>query len=251
MHGPSLTLGFEMRVLVIIPTYNERENVLPIVMAVLAVTGPDIHVLVCDDNSPDQTAQWVEGLMKTESRLHLVVRREKQGLGPAYLAAFQWGLDRGYEVLVEMDADFSHRPEDLMKILERISTADFVMGSRWIPGGRTLNWGIGRQILSRVGTWYARTILGYPVADFTGGFNAWRRRVLESIDLPTVRSNGYSFQIELKYRALKRGFKGVEVPILFEDRRAGHSKMSMRIVLEAVYRVWLLKLNGKAEKLKR
>lgn len=237
-----------MKVLVIIPTYNERENVLPIVKAVLAVTGSDTHVLVCDDNSPDQTAQLVEGFMTTESRLHLLIRREKQGLGPAYLAAFQWGLDRGYEVLVEMDADFSHRPEDLVKILERISTADFVMGSRWIPGGRTLNWGIGRQILSRVGTRYARLILGFPVSDFTGGFNAWKSQVLNSIDLPTVRSNGYSFQIELKYRALKKGFKGVEVPILFEDRRAGQSKMSMRIVLEAIYRVWLLKLKGKLKR---
>ncbi len=230
-----------MKVLVIIPTYNERENVLPIVKAVLAVTGSDTHVLVCDDNSPDQTAQLVEGFMTTESRLHLLVRREKQGLGPAYLAAFQWGLDRGYDVLVEMDADFSHRPEDLVKILERIPAADFVMGSRWIPGGRTLNWGIGRQILSRVGTRYARLILGFPVSDFTGGFNAWKSRVLNSIDLPTVRSNGYSFQIELKYRALKRGFKGVEVPIVFEDRRAGQSKMSMRIVIEAIYRIWVMR----------
>lgn len=250
MRGPSPTIGFEMKVLVIIPTYNERENVLPIVKAVLAVTGPDVHVLVCDDNSPDQTAQLVEGFMTTESRLNLLVRREKQGLGPAYLAAFQWGLDRGYDVLVEMDADFSHRPEDLVKLLETIPAADFVMGSRWIPGGRTLNWGIGRQILSRIGTRYARLILGFPVSDFTGGFNAWTSRVLSSIDLPTVRSNGYSFQIELKYRALKRGFKSIEVPILFEDRRAGQSKMSMRIVLEAIYRVWLLKLKGKAEKLK-
>lgn len=230
-----------MKVLVIIPTYNERENVLPIVKAVLAVTGPDIHVLVCDDNSPDQTAQLVEGFIATEPRLHLLVRRQKQGLGPAYLAAFQWGLERDYEVLVEMDADFSHRPEDLVKIVETIPKADFVMGSRWMPGGRTLNWGIGRQMLSRVGTRYARLILGFPVSDFTGGFNAWTSRVLNSIDLTSVRSNGYSFQIELKYRALKKGFKSMEVPILFEDRRAGQSKMSMRIVLEAIYRVWHLR----------
>ncbi|MCX6854914.1 MAG: polyprenol monophosphomannose synthase [Verrucomicrobia bacterium] len=239
-----------MKVLVIIPTYNERENILPIVKAVLSVTGPDVHVLVCDDNSPDQTAKLVEEFMAAESRLHLLVRREKQGLGPAYLAAFQWGLNQGYEVLVEMDADFSHRPEDLVKILETIPAADFVMGSRWIPGGQTLNWGLGRKIISRAGTQYAQMILGFPVSDFTGGFNAWTSRVLNSIDLPTVRSNGYSFQIELKYRALKRGFKSTEVPILFEDRRAGQSKMSTRIVLEAIYRVWLLKLKGNAEKLK-
>jgi dolichol-phosphate mannosyltransferase len=162
-------------------------------------------------------------------------------LGPAYLAAFQWGLERDYEVLMEMDADFSHRPEDLVKILETIPAADFVMGSRWIPGGRTLNWGLVREMLTRVGTRDARLILGFPVSDFTGGFNAWTSRVLNAIDLPTVRSNGYSFQIELKYRALKRGFKSVEVPILFEDRRAGQSKMSMRIVLEAIYRVWHLR----------
>lgn len=232
-----------MKVLVIIPTYNEKENILPIVRAVLSVTSLQVHVLVCDDNSPDRTAEEVQGLIPEEPRLHLLVRKEKQGLGPAYLDAFQWGLERDYEVLVEMDADFSHRPEDLVKILAAIPEADFVMGSRWIPGGRTLNWGLGRQIISRGGTGYTRLILGYPVTDYTGGFNAWNSRVLKSIELETIKSNGYSFQIELKHRALKKKFKGIEVPIVFEDRRIGQSKMSLRIVLEAIYRVWLLKFS--------
>jgi dolichol-phosphate mannosyltransferase len=230
-----------MKVLVIIPTYNEKDNVLPLITAVLAATAPNVHLLVCDDNSPDQTAKVVEGLMSHESRLHLLVRERKQGLGPAYLAAFHWGLERAYDVLVEMDADFSHRPEDLLKILAALPQADFVMGSRWIPGGSTLNWGWARQFISRGGTGYARMILGYPVSDYTGGFNAWTRHVLESIDLDTIKSNGYSFQIELKYRALKKNFKAVEVPILFEDRRTGQSKMSLKIILEAIYRVWLLR----------
>jgi dolichol-phosphate mannosyltransferase len=230
-----------MKVLVIIPTYNERDNIVSIVSAVLAHTGTHVDLLVCDDNSPDQTALLVSGLMTNESRLHLLVREEKQGLGPAYLAAFQWGLARGYDALVEMDADFSHRPEDLVKILAALPQADFVMGSRWIPGGSTRNWGWGRQLISRGGSVYARMILRYPISDYTGGFNAWTRHVLESIDLDTIQSNGYSFQIELKYRALKKNFKAVEVPILFEDRRTGQSKMSLKIVLEAIYRVWLLR----------
>ena len=212
-----------MKVLIIIPTYNEKDNVLPISKAVLASTDPDVHLLVCDDNSPDGTAKLVELLIPEEPRLHLLVRQEKQGLGPAYLAAFQWGLARGYDALVEMDADFSHRPEDLVKILAALPQADFVMGSRWIPGGSTRNWGWGRQLISRGGSVYARMILRSPVSDYTGGFNAWTRHVLESIDLDTIQSNGYSFQIELKYRALKKNFKGVELPILFEDRRTGQS----------------------------
>lgn len=227
-----------MKSLVVIPTYNERENVEAITSAVLAATSADTHVLVADDNSPDGTGEIVRRLMIHQPRLHLLSRPGKQGLGRAYIAAFKWGLERDYDIMVEMDADFSHRPEDLVKLLKAAEGADFAVGARWIPGGRTINWGVGRKIISRGGSFYTRMILGYGLSDWTGGFNAWHRRVLLGIDLDTVLSNGYSFQIELKYRSLKKGFQCVEVPIVFEDRRVGKSKMSSRIVFEALGRVW-------------
>lgn len=227
--------------LVIIPTYNERENIEHITAAVLGA-APDAHVLVADDNSPDGTGDLVRAMMASEPRLHLLARPGKEGLGKAYLAAFRWGLERGYGALVEMDADFSHRPQDLPKLLAALSGADFAVGSRYCSGGATKNWSLLRKVISRGGSFYARAILRQPLWDWTGGFNAWKRHVLEGIDLDRVRSEGYSFQIELKYRSLKAGFKGVEVPILFEDRRVGKSKMSTRIVLEAFYRVWSLRL---------
>jgi len=227
-----------MKALVVIPTYNEKENIEAITAAVARATSADTHLLVVDDSSPDGTGEIVTRLMRNEPRLHLLTREEKQGLGRAYLAAFKWGLDNGYDVIVEMDADFSHRPEDLVKLLEAVKTADFAMGSRWVAGGGTINWGLGRKLLSRGGSLYASLILGHWVRDFTGGFNAWTRKTLEGIGLETIASNGYSFQIELKYRALKRGFRGVEVPIIFEDRRVGKSKMSSQIVVEALGRVW-------------
>ena len=227
-----------MKSLVIIPTYNEAENVGPITSEILRLTGEDTHVLIVDDNSPDGTAGIVKKLMASQPRLKLLSRPGKQGLGRAYVAAFKWGLENGYDVLVENDADFSHRPVDLVKILAAVKDSDFVVGSRWVAGGATVNWGIGRKIISKGGSFYSRTILGYPIRDWTGGFNAWKRHVLQAIDLDTVRSEGYSFQIELKYRSLKKGFKGVEVPITFEDRRVGKSKMSLKIVLEAFVRVW-------------
>ena len=232
-----------MKSLVIIPTYNEKENVAAITGAVLRATGSDVDVLVVDDNSPDGTGTIVRELIANDggdaSRLKLLSRPGKQGLGRAYIAAFKWGLERGYETLVEMDADFSHRPEDLVKLLEaRRGSSDFAVGSRYVPGGRTVNWGLLRKIISRGGSLYARLILGYPLSDWTGGFNAWSRKVLETIGLDRIASDGYSFQIELKYRSLSGGFKGVEVPIVFEDRRVGKSKMSSRIVFEALARVW-------------
>jgi len=235
-----------MKALVIIPTYNESENVEAITRAVLNVTPVETHVLVVDDNSPDGTAEIVKRLMESEPRLQLLSRPGKEGLGRAYIDAFKWGLERGYEVLVEMDADFSHRPEDLVKILEAMKSDanDFVVGSRWVKGGSTVNWGFGRKLISRGGSFYARLILGYPVRDWTGGFNAWRAKVLKGIGLDTIRSNGYSFQIELKYRSLKNGFRGIEVPIIFEDRRVGKSKMSSRIVIEALGRVWALRFGN-------
>jgi dolichol-phosphate mannosyltransferase len=227
-----------MKALICIPTYNEKENIAPITSAVLAATSNDIHILVIDDNSPDGTGEIVRALSAAEPRLHLLSRQAKEGLGRAYIAGFKWALENYYDVIVEMDADFSHRPEDLVKILKAIETADFAVGSRYVPGGRTVNWGVFRKIISKGGSFYTRAILGYPLADWTGGFNAWKNHVLRKIDLDQVKSNGYSFQIELKYRALKNAFNGVEVPIVFEDRRVGKSKMSMKIVVEAFTRVW-------------
>ncbi len=230
-----------MKQLVIIPTYNEIENIEAITRALFA-QSLGIEILVVDDSSPDGTGQLVQKLMQNEPRLHLLVRAMKEGLGRAYIAGFNWGFANNFDVLVEMDADFSHRPEDLSKLLASLATADFAIGSRYVKGGRTLNWGLMRKIISLGGSFYARTILGFPVSDWTGGFNAWKKEVLEKIGLERIKSNGYSFQIELKYRALQAGYLGVESPILFEDRRVGKSKMSLRIILEAFFRVWLFRI---------
>ncbi|MBX2989251.1 MAG: polyprenol monophosphomannose synthase [Bdellovibrionaceae bacterium] len=232
-----------MKPLVIIPTYNEKDNIGRLIPEVLA-QGRRLNILVVDDNSPDGTADVVRAIMAEDPRVHLLSRPGKQGLGKAYLAGFRWGLDNDYDVLVEMDADFSHRPADLGPLVDAVLTADFAVGSRYVRGGGTVNWGLMRKIISRGGGLYSRLILGFPLNDWTGGFNAWRRETLQAIGLDGVRSNGYSFQIELKYKALKNGRQGVEVPILFEDRRVGQSKMSLRIVLEAFYRVWLLRFDS-------
>lgn len=234
-----------MKTLVIIPTYNERENIGQLVPLIRRTT-PSVEILIVDDNSPDQTQDVVRQMQVNDSKLHLLARPGKQGLGKAYLAGFAWALERGFEVLVEMDADFSHRPQDLAKILDALGDADFAMGSRWVAGGETVNWGLLRKFISRGGSFYARQILRFPLRDWTGGFNAWKAPVLKKIGLDSVRSEGYSFQIELKVRALKLGFRGVEVPIVFEDRRVGQSKMSSRIVFEALYRVWGLRRIGGA-----
>ena len=229
-----------MKKLVIIPTYNEKENIEPIIRAIFA-QNIGVDILVVDDNSPDGTGQIVQKLAQENSKLHLLSRPGKSGLGKAYLAGFAWGLQNDYEALIEMDADFSHRPMDLVKLSEAVEKHDFAVGSRYVEGGQTVNWGIMRKIISRGGGIYSRLILGFPLQDWTGGFNAWNAKVLVKMGLDRVKSEGYSFQIELKYRAMRDGFHGVEVPIVFEDRRVGHSKMSLKIVLEAFYRVWLLR----------
>lgn len=229
-----------MKTLVVIPTYNEKENIQAIIPAVLQ-QNLGVEILVVDDNSPDGTGTIVKEMQKTFSQLHLLSRPGKQGLGKAYIAGFNWGLEQGYDAIVEMDADFSHRPEDLGPLLNKLHHHDFAVGSRYVSEGRTVNWGILRKIISRGGGIYARFILGFPLNDWTGGFNAWKKAVLHGIDLSTVESNGYSFQIELKYKAMKKGFKGAESPIVFEDRRVGQSKMSLKIVVEAFYRVWLMR----------
>lgn len=229
-----------MKKLVIIPTYNEIENIQALLPALMKLEQK-FDVLVVDDSSPDGTAKFVEEFARTESRVHVLVRAAKQGLGKAYLAGFDWGLKNNYDVLTEMDADFSHAPKHLNEILGLIEHHDVVIGSRYVAGGGTVNWGLVRKLISRGGSLYSRIILGYPLRDWTGGFNCWRKEVLCKINLAGIRSNGYSFQIELKYKALKNGYKIHETPIIFEDRRVGQSKMSLKIVLEAFYKVWLIK----------
>lgn len=230
-----------MKKLVIIPTYNEIEN-LQMLFPALEKLNHKFDILIVDDSSPDGTGNFVLEQAKANSRINLLSRTKKEGLGKAYIAGFKWGLEKGYDVLTEMDADFSHRPEDLVKLLEAIETNDVAIGSRYVPGGQTVNWGILRKIISRGGSIYSKIILGfYNLNDWTGGFNCWRAEVLHAIKLDSIQSNGYSFQIELKYKALKAGYKIKEVPIVFEDRRVGQSKMSLKIVLEAFYKVWMIK----------
>jgi len=229
--------------LVCLPTYNEKDNVVPITAAILAAT-PDVEVLVIDDNSPDGTGRLADDVAARESRVHVLHRLGKEGLGKAYLAGFDWALSRGYDYVLEMDADFSHDPARLPAMLEAIRDADLVLGSRNIPGGGTVNWSPIRKLISRGGSFYARTILGIPVRDLTGGFKCFRRQVLEAIDLPTVECSGYAFQIELTYRAIRKGYRVREIPIVFVDRRVGQSKMSRRIVLEALSKVWSIRASG-------
>jgi dolichol-phosphate mannosyltransferase len=230
------------RAIICLPTYDERDNLAPIVEAIHAVV-PEVDVLVVDDDSPDGTGRVADELAARDPRVNVLHRAAKQGLGRAYLDAFAWALARGYGLVLEMDADFSHDPRHLPALLSAARGADLVLGSRYVPGGGTVNWGFGRRIVSRGGSLYARTILGVGVRDLTGGFKCFRREVLEAIDLATVQCSGYAFQIELTYRALRRGFRVVEVPIVFADRRVGRSKMSRRIVLEAMRKVWSMRFS--------
>ena len=231
--------------LIIIPTYNESENVEKL-LDLISRTDPAAHVLIVDDNSPDRTYEIVERLMQTSypGRLFLLKRAGKLGLGTAYLAGFKWALARDYEYIFEMDADFSHDPKYLPDFLAAIQTHDLVLGSRYVPGGGVKNWGLLRKFISRGGSLYARTILGLSLRDLTGGFKCFRREVLEAIDLDSIKSNGYSFQIEMTYRAKCKGFRICETPIVFEDRTAGKSKMSRKIFLEAVLMVWKLRMDS-------
>jgi dolichol-phosphate mannosyltransferase len=229
------------RALIVVPTYNERDNVGEVVTRFLA-SVPAANILFVDDNSPDGTGEVLDALAAKDPRLHVLHRAGKLGLGTAYLDGFRWGLAQGYEYLFEMDADFSHDPKYLPGMLALAEGgADVVVGSRYVDGGGTENWGLGRKIISRGGSLYARTILGVKVRDLTAGFICWRRRALEAIDLEAVHSNGYSFQIEMKYRALRAGLRVVETPIVFPDRRIGQSKMSRAIVAEALLMVWKLR----------
>ncbi len=230
------------RAVICLPTYEERENLRPILTAIHAA-APDADVLVIDDDSPDGTGALADEIAAADPRVKVLHRARKEGLGKAYLAGFAWALERGYGLVLEMDADFSHDPRYLPALLDRAREADLVLGSRYVPGGGTVNWGLGRRIVSRGGSFYARTILGVSVRDLTGGFKCFRREVLEAIDLASVECSGYAFQIELTYRALRKGFAVVELPIVFSDRRVGRSKMSRRIVLEAMRKVWAMRFS--------
>jgi len=232
------------RVLVIIPTYNEIENLESIVQQVLA-RDRRLEVLVVDDGSPDRTGDLAERLGESEPRIHCLHRTRKEGLGRAYIAGFRWALERGHQAVFEMDADFSHDPVFLPTFLQALEAgADLVLGSRYKTGVNVINWPISRLLLSLGANLYARWVTGMPLTDSTSGFKCFRRQVLEAIDLEQVRSNGYAFQIEMSYRAWKKGFSLVEIPIIFHERVEGHSKMSRSIVLEAVWMVWWLRLQS-------
>ena len=224
------------KTIVIIPTYDERENVGPISQAVLE-SVPEAEILFVDDNSPDGTGRLLDELAGKDPRIHVLHRPGKQGLGRAYIAGFQWALHHGYELILEMDADFSHDPKELPNFLRAAADADLVLGSRYAGGIRVMNWPLSRLLLSTGASAYVRMITGLPICDPTGGFKCFRRRVLEAIDLEHVTSSGYSFQIEMTHNAWMKSFRIREIPIVFEDRRAGYSKMSMAIAREAVFMV--------------
>lgn len=229
------------RSLVIVPTYDEKENIEGLISAVLS-QDPAIDVLVVDDGSPDGTGNLVDSIAAENSRVHAIHRAAKLGLGTAYVAGFKWALARDYQFIFEMDADFSHSPDRLPEFLKAIQTADLVLGSRYLNGQvNVVNWPMGRLFLSYSANIYARRVTGLPVSDATGGFKCFRRGVLESIDLDDIKSNGYAFQIEMTVRTWKKGFRIVEIPIVFVDRTEGSSKMSKRIVREAVWMVWRLR----------
>jgi dolichol-phosphate mannosyltransferase len=234
--GEQRTFGPLGKVLVIIPTYNEAENIQPIVNRV-RTSVPDASVLIADDNSPDGTGKLADELALADERVHVLHRKGKEGLGAAYLAGFRWGIDQGYGVLVEMDADGSHQPEELPRLLTALKSADLVLGSRWIPGGRVVNWPKSREYLSRGGSTYSRLMLDVPIHDVTGGYRAFRKETLEGLGMDEVASAGYCFQVDLAWRAVKAGYHVVEVPITFVERERGDSKMSRNIVAEALWRV--------------
>jgi dolichol-phosphate mannosyltransferase len=244
---PPTDLG---RVLVVIPTYNEADNIRDITGRVRAAT-PQAEILVVDDASPDGTGAIADDLAAADGHIHVLHRAGKEGLGAAYVAGFGWARERGYDVVVEMDADGSHAPEELPRLLSALDTADAVLGSRWVPGGRVVNWPWRRKVLSRGGNLYTRLALAMPVRDATGGFRAYRIPVLDKIDLDSVASQGYCFQVDLAWRAHRHQLKVVEVPITFTERQRGDSKMSSAIVREALWRVTLWGVQSRRDALRR
>jgi dolichol-phosphate mannosyltransferase len=237
------------RCIVVIPTYNEREN-LPLLVPQVLARDPRIEVLVVDDNSPDGTGKVADELAAADPRVHVLHRPEKQGLGPAYRAGLQRALDLGADLAVQMDADFSHPPETLDRLLAEIEHHDVVMGSRYLSGITVVNWPIERILLSWFGNWYVRKVTGLPLTDTTGGFRCLRRQALESLDLDHIRANGYAFQIEINYRLHHQGARLKEIPFFFLDRTRGTSKLTLRIGLEALWMAWWLRIAGALGRLK-
>jgi dolichol-phosphate mannosyltransferase len=246
---PESSRGPVGRVVVLIPTYNEREN-LPRIVSRLRAAVPAADVLVLDDSSPDGTGAVADALAAEDDAVHVLHRRDKEGLGAAYLAGFGWALDHGYDALVEMDADGSHQPEQLPRLLEALAGADVVLGSRWVPGGEVVNWTLHRKVLSVGGNLYTRVLLGMPVGDATGGFRVYRAAALKELDLHDVASQGYCFQVDLAWRAVQRGLRVVEVPITFVERVRGDSKMSGSIVRESLTRVTQWGIKHRARQLR-
>ncbi|RKS67899.1 dolichol-phosphate mannosyltransferase [Motilibacter peucedani] len=226
------------RVLVVVPTYDEIHNLEPVVERLFAAV-PEAEVLVADDASPDGTGELADRMAAADPRVHVLHRAGKEGLGAAYLAGFAWAIERGYGVVVEMDADGSHPPEALPQMLERLRTSDLVLGSRWVPGGAVVNWPRSREVLSRGGNLYTRLVLGVHLRDVTGGYRAFRAATLRGLSLEGVQSQGYCFQVDLAWRAVRSGYRVAEVPITFVERERGESKMSQAIVVEALWRVTL------------
>lgn len=231
------------RVLIIFPTYNEKANIRSIIKAVLEV-DPRIEVLVVDDNSPDGTGGLVTKLAESNEKVHIIHREKKAGLGSAYIEGFGYALRNGYDYIFEMDADFSHDPQYIPDFLNKIKDYDLVIGSRYIKGVNVINWPMKRLLLSYYANVYTRIVTGLPLRDATGGFKCYRRAVLEGIDIEKVKSDGYSFQIEMSYKVWKKGYRICEIPIVFVDRQAGQSKMSKKIVREAIWMVWRLRLSS-------
>ena len=232
-----------MKILIIVPTYNELEN-LPKLLPEVLSKDSNVDVLIIDDNSPDGTSAFVENEIKKNNRIHLIKRESKQGLGTAYIAGFKYALQKDYQLIFEMDADFSHDPNEIPRFLEEIKTADLVLGSRYKNGVNVINWPMRRLLLSWFANFYTRLITGMPLHDATGGFKCFKREVLKAINFEHVKSNGYAFQIEMNFKAWKQGFRIKEIPIIFVDRVKGNSKMSKKIVREAVFMVWKLRFKS-------
>lgn len=233
-----------MTTLIILPTYNEKENLAGLATAILRIK-PALQILIVDDNSPDGTGKLADDLSsKNPQRVFTLHRQQKKGLGQAYIAGFNWALEHNYDLIITMDADWSHNPADIPRLISASGTADLVIGSRYLKGVRVLDWSLRRLLLSIFGNYYVRVITRLPLTDSTSGFKCYHRKVLDGINIDETKSNGYSFQIETNYRAFKKGFTLKEVPIIFSERRAGRPKMNSRIALEAFFRVWLLRLSS-------
>ena len=233
-----------MKIIVVIPTYNEAENIRKLVSILFDLKISGLEILIVDDNSPDGTGHIIEQMKARDARIHIIQRSAKLGLGTAYVCGFKYALEQKFDFIIQMDADFSHDPREIVNFLEEIREKDLVIGSRYVVGVNVINWPLSRLILSYGANWYTRVITRMPIMDSTGGFKCFRRKVLETLNLDDIKSDGYAFQIEMNYKAWKKGFRIKEMPIVFVDRVAGESKMSKQIIGEAVFMVWHLAFRG-------